>query len=277
MGKTWPALEIYVPGCDPTLQELVLAELDDFEPSAIQELDESVRLRAFFLTSAARQQAAERIAASFGIHVTVESLEVPDDDWAARSQSSLRSITVGRIAVSPPWDVPPAQPDLVSVVIEPSMGFGTGHHATTRLMLHALQSIDVEGRSVLDVGTGSGVLAIAAAALGATSVMGTDVDPDALANARDNAALNGISDAVRFGLCDLEQMHVTADVVLANLTGGLILRTAPALAGFVAPGGRLIVSGFMESEPDVVPALQAWLTLQASSEEDEWRCAVFSR
>jgi ribosomal protein L11 methyltransferase len=157
------------------------------------------------------------------------------------------------------------------------MGFGTGHHATTRLMLRALQERKLDGRAVLDIGCGSGVLAIAAVKLGARSAVGIDVDPDALENANENSALNHSGDRVRFELGDFREMALSADVVLANLTGGLLERSAERLATMVAPHGFLIVSGYMESETRVTPALEQFLTLQKTDGEDEWRCALFHR
>ena len=105
LGKAWPALDIHVPSCDPQLQELVLAELDDFQPTAIQEPDDTSRLRAFFTSSESRDAAARALGAAFGSHLYVESLNVEDEDWAARSQAQLQAVTVGRIVVAPPWDV----------------------------------------------------------------------------------------------------------------------------------------------------------------------------
>ena len=105
MGKAWPALDIHVPSCDPQLQELVLAELDDFQPTAIQEPDDTSRLRAFFTSAESRDAAARALGMSFGSHLFVESLNVEDEDWAARSQAQLRAVTIGRIVVAPPWDM----------------------------------------------------------------------------------------------------------------------------------------------------------------------------
>jgi ribosomal protein L11 methyltransferase len=277
LGKTWPALDIHVPGCDPQLQELVLAELDDFQPTAIQEPEEAQTLRAFFASAAARDAAAGRLGAEFGIHLFVESIDVGDEDWAARSQALLRAVTIGQVIVAPPWDIPEtAVANSRVVVIQPSMGFGTGHHATTRLTLKALQSIDLNDRSVLDIGCGSGVLAIAAVSLGARSALGVDIDPDALANARENAGLNLVAQTTRFDERDFRDLSTPADVVLANLTGALLEKSAAKLAELVTPGGYLIVSGFMASEGEVVPALGRFLTLQEVEQEDEWRCAVFA-
>jgi ribosomal protein L11 methyltransferase len=156
------------------------------------------------------------------------------------------------------------------------MGFGTGHHATTRLTLKALQELPLQGKTALDIGCGSGVLAIAAVVLGARSALGIDVDPDALKNARENVELNRLGDRVRFDEGDFREMSIRADIVMANLTGGLLARSAETLCGTVAPEGFLIVSGFMEAEQAlVVPELERDLRLQAVTQEDEWLCAIF--
>ncbi len=299
MGKAWPALGIHVPGCDPQLQELVLAELDDYQPSAIQDADDTSPLRAFFATTEARDAAAHALATAFGSHLFVEAIDVEDEDWAARSQAELRAITIGRIVVAPPWDAVLGSdprtvrgPDVGSarkgysgpvrgsdpiVVIQPSMGFGTGHHATTRLMLKALQELPLEGRTVFDIGCGSGVLTIAAAKLGAQSALGIDIDPDALDNARENSVLNDTGARVRFTEGDFREMSLQADVVMANLTGALLQHSAAKLVECVARGGQLIVSGFMDVErAQVVSALENWLTLDGEAQEDEWGCAVLT-
>ena len=277
MGKTWPALDIHVPDCDPQLQELVLAELDDFQPTAIQEPEETPKLRAFFANAATRDAAAGRLGAEFGTHLFVESIDVGDEDWAARSQAVLRAVTIGHIIVAPPWDVPAAAlAESQVVVIQPSMGFGTGHHATTRLTLRALQSLDLKDRTVLDIGCGSGVLAIAAVSLGARTALGIDIDPDALANANENAVLNAMAQTVRFEQRDFRDLSSRADIVLANLTGALLEKSAAKLVELVAPDGHLIVSGFMDTEKDVSPSFEQLLTLRKVEREDEWLCATYS-
>ena len=128
---------------------------------------------------------------------------------------------------------------MATIVIEPAMGFGSGHHATTRLCLAALQRLDLRGRRVLDIGTGSGVLALAALRLGAAGVVAIDVDPDALENARGNAALNGSPAGVEFRQSDFRQeTGLAGDVVLANLTGAMLAAGAASLARTVAPEAR---------------------------------------
>jgi ribosomal protein L11 methyltransferase len=286
LRKSWPALDIHVghpdaaaalgapaPGCDPELQELVLAELDDFQPTAIHEPEDIPKVRVFFANADARTAAARALGAAFGTLLFVESIDVDDEDWAARSQAQLRAVIVGRLIVAPPWDVP-AEGKVV--VIQPSMGFGTGHHATTRLTLMALQSIDLRDRTVLDIGCGSGVLAIGAVMLGARSALGIDIDPDALGNANDNAKLNSVTPSVRFEERDFRDLSISADIIVANLTGGLLEKSATKLVELVSPGGHLIVSGFMEREEAVLPALERLLELKRVDQEDEWRCAVFA-
>jgi ribosomal protein L11 methyltransferase len=232
--------------------------------------------------------------------LSLTSIEVPDEDWARRSQANLRAITVGRITVAPPWDVPdaafgildPRSPipdpvtdhpdpgsripdpvtDHVVVVIDPSMGFGTGHHQTTRLCLSLLQSIDLAGRRVIDIGTGSGVLAIAAAALGASSVTAVDNDSDALQNARENVERNAVT-------VEIVQAELTAftaapaDVVIANLTAAVLRQHASTLCRLAARHGALIVSGFSPEElADVIASFDAREVHTAA--EAEWAAAL---
>jgi ribosomal protein L11 methyltransferase len=157
------------------------------------------------------------------------------------------------------------------------MGFGTGHHATTRLCLAALQRIDLHSRSAIDVGTGSGVLAIAANRLGAAPVLAIDDDPDAAQSARENVALNdGVDVDVR--IVDLRAATLPAfDVVLANLTGGLLIRAATRLQDLAVPAGRLILSGFLRHEEAAVLDAFAACTVAHRAEEDEWLCVTLQR
>ena len=143
MGKTWPAIDV-VNG----EQDLVLAAADDYSPTAVEERDDSLRI--FFLTAEIRDRAATALASRFAL----SSVDVGDDDWARRSQQGLKPIEVGDITVVPTLLAPAALPGRHVIVIPPSMGFGTGHHATTRLCLAALQLADPRGKTVLDVGTG---------------------------------------------------------------------------------------------------------------------------
>jgi ribosomal protein L11 methyltransferase len=280
--KTWPALSIYFAsgGSEPDSEarDLLVAALDEARATAIQEFDD--RWIAFFANAADRDQAAAVLPLSVPAVARTEPVDVPDDDWAFRSQRNLTPVRVGRIVVTPPWASgaepgPSAADDrAMTIVIQPSMGFGTGHHATTRLCLELLQRIDVAGKTVLDVGTGSGILALAAHALGARAVVAVDDDPDAIASARENLSLNRVTEGIDLRLGDfrgMSQADAGWDVVMANLTGGLLVRGAEVLGAAVAPGGVLIVSGVMlDEETGVMSAFAPRLQPVARAAEDEW-------
>ena len=206
------------------------------------------------------------------------SVNVPDDDWAERSQAGLDPIVVGDVMVAPPDADVGRFPGIV-IRIQPSMGFGTGHHASTRVMLDLLQKQELAGRSVLDVGTGSGVLALAARRLGAGRIVAIDVDPDALASARANCELNQAQQItlLEAGVASAPgSLGRSFDVVLANLTGGMLIRYAGELARRGAPDGRLVVGGFQDEEaPGVLAALDAagW-TFDDRADEDGWTAVV---
>lgn len=258
---------------------LVLAIVDDYFPTAVEEHVGSLTI--FFGSAAARSAAAAALVRAFP-DVRLSRRDVEDEDWARRSQEDLTPITVGGVTVAPPWASPTAS-DL-EVVVLPSMGFGTGHHATTRLCLLAMQTLNLRGAWVLDVGTGSGVLALAARRLGAAIVLGIDSDPDAIAAARDNLALNADVENVTFEIRSLEEFasretYRKFDVAFANLTGTLLERQAPALSRLVRPGGTLVVSGLLCDERMTVAralASRPGAEIEWERREDEWVGLVVS-
>lgn len=220
--------------------------------------------------------ADERDRAADAIHealpsLAIERVDLPDEDWAARSQQSLTAVHAGAFIVAPPWDVPADPGDATVIVIEPSMGFGTGHHATTRMCLRLLSAIDVADATVLDLGTGSGVLSMAAALRGARSVVGIDVDQDAIDSAEASARLNTLPDSITFQVADFRHSPPgAADLVLANLTGGMLRSSAAAIAALVRSRGQLILSGFDHTEVDRVLAAFASFTERQRLSEDNW-------
>ncbi len=303
-SSRYPALDLrFSPGPGAgTLQDMLYAELDAFEPVAIHEHESGDGWRVFFPTSSQRDGARRALASEFENALELQAIDVDDEDWARRSQAALTAVRVGRLVIAPPWDVPrgirdpgpgtrsdPASriphPDIVArsdpasriphadivIIIDPSTGFGTGHHATTRLCLELLQELDVRGKRVIDVGTGSGVLAIAASKLGAREVIAIDHDADALRNARENVARNGT--AVELLESDLSRISIaSADIVLANLTGAVLQRYADSLKRLVIRGGVLIVSGFNPGDlDDVARALNASQLVPA--QQGEWAAA----
>ncbi len=281
----WPAVEIVFPGPGAagapgmlSLQDRVMADLDGLDIVAISE-QPGETWQVFFRTEAERAAALALLHAINGPGaVGLRPIDVEDEDWARRSQASLLAVRVGRVAVAPPWDTesPACDPASTTVIIEPAMGFGSGHHATTRLCLEALQRIDLRNDRVLDVGTGSGVLAISAALLGAANVVAIDVDSDALDNARGNAALNGSPPGIEFRQADFrEERGLEADVVVANLTGGMLAACASELARMVAPGGALVLSGITSEERETVyRAFTDSFSVEWDAEEEGWCCAL---
>ena len=271
----YPALD--VSGADG---ELVLAVVDDYSPSAVDGHGDSITV--FFADSASRDRARDAITSSFP-SAAVSPRDVDDEDWARRSQQNLQPVTVGRITVRPPWTPPPpSSPWVVDLVIAPSMGFGTGHHVTTRLCLEALQQIPLADKTCLDVGTGSGILALAARLLGARSAFGIDVDADAIQSAEENLTLNAGVSSVSFDTTDLRTLSgreraFQFDVVTANLTGALLVQSHEILTAVVGAGGHLILSGVMGHERQDVQRAFGPLRLAWAREEQEWAGLRFER
>lgn len=232
-------------------------------------------MRVFFATPADREAARRALASRFD----VSAIDVSDEDWARRSQENLEPIPVGRITVlaNPESRIPNPDSRIV-LFIAPSMGFGTGHHATTRLCLEALQAIDVRGRTVLDVGTGSGILAIAAVRLGAARAHGIDSDADAIQSARENLAMNPEAAHVTFDVADLTASELgAADIVTANLTGARLVRSASILGAAVRPGGALILGGLLVHERAEVRAAFSDTTVVWEREDEGWVCLAVKK
>jgi ribosomal protein L11 methyltransferase len=264
----YPALDLAIsPATAPAIYDRLHVLLDDFEPSAIHEDAAGDRWRVFFRTPDQRDAAAAALARVDAVRV--ERIDVPDEDWARRSQENLRAIDAGGLIVAPPWDVPKGSTPVI--IIEPSMGFGTGHHATTRLCLRLMQQLDLRGARVLDVGTGSGVLALASWKLGASDVVAIDNDPDALENARTNIAGNGAAAAIDIIRDDLGALRIQrADVVLANLTGAVLVRFADELRSLVTDAGYLILSGFAPDDLAIIRRAFGSFAVIAEQTESDW-------
>ena len=181
---------------------------------------------------------------------------VEDRDWNAEWKAGFDPVVVGAVSVVAPWHTD-HEPTPVTLVVEPAQAFGTGHHETTTACLAALQELDLHGKSVFDVGTGTGVLALAAKALGAGRVLAVDIDPLAVTAAADNARHNGLPIDVAEGSADVaagEQF----DVVVANIDTATVTALARCLAEALRPGGTFIGSGVSnERSEEALAALRA--------------------
>jgi len=227
-------------------------------------LDDAIVDQAFAAAAAALGGAAPRIETR---------ASVADTDWVRQTQQQFPPTRISeRLWIVPSWHAPP-DPPAISVRLDPGVAFGTGTHATTRLCLAWLDAYLESGASVLDYGCGSGILAIAAGKLGATNIVGTDVDPQALAAARANSITNGVPASYT------EPNSLAAgtfDIVLANILSNPLKLLAPALLARVAPLGALVLSGVLERQADEVVAayrdVDPSLPIAVWRAEEGWVC-----
>jgi ribosomal protein L11 methyltransferase len=185
------------------------------------------------------------------------ALPLQQEDWSETWKKHVHPVRVGRIWVGPSWERDHAGDAPIQVLIDPGMAFGTGDHATTALCLGELEQILAirPGAPVLDVGTGTGILAIAARKLGAGRVVANDVDPVAVRIAKENAQLNGAPE-IEITDCPIERIEGAFDIVVANLFANLLCQLAPRLVARTAPGGVLLLSGILG--PQVAEVYEAF-------------------
>jgi ribosomal protein L11 methyltransferase len=202
---------------------------------------------------------------------------VEEQDWVRLTQSQFAPIQIGeRIWVVPSWHEAPADPNAICLAVDPGLAFGTGSHPTTHLCLLWLeQHRNLQNQSLLDYGCGSGILAIAAAKLGAKPVVGTDIDPQAMVAARSNAEINNT--VIRFVLPNEDAPELAAetkyDIVMANILANPLQVLAPALVNKMRPGGQIVLSGVLARQAEeVIATYSQWLTLSVWKESEGWVC-----
>jgi ribosomal protein L11 methyltransferase len=202
----------------------------------------------------------------------------PTEDWLAIWRRGLKPRRIGeRLVIAPSWADPVAETGVEWIVVDPQMAFGTGEHASTRGVLRLMQQWDVMGAEALDVGTGSAILAIAAARLGARQAHGVESDADALINAHENVEANGVAGRVTLEEAFVDVKYLEArsgryDLILANVLSGVLRPLLPAFRSALRPGGGIILAGILQSEADgmVESAAAAGLRLVAEDREEEW-------
>lgn len=203
--------------------------------------------------------------------------QVPDTDWTLAWRSFFRPVyPTPRMAICPPWDRVSDPPDGFTIAIDPQMAFGTGHHETTRLALLGLEKQITSRDRVLDVGTGSGILSIAAVKLGAAEVMAVDIEAAAIENARANCVLNGVDAQVVLMQCSVDRVSGIFDVVVANMISSILLPIIPELAKRLHPEGYAILGGILQREREAFCAVldRANLVLDEMLDDGEWLCAI---
>ena len=234
------------------------------------------RLSALFGKDADAGNALARASATLGAAMPAYTIAaIADDDWVRRTQQQFQPICVAPgLWIVPSW-CEPIDAQAINLRLDPGLAFGTGSHPTTRMCLQWLALHLCGGETVLDYGCGSGILAIAAAKLGAGAVDGIDVDAQAITASRDNAKLNNV--VARFDLADAFKA-TTYDVVVANILANPLQLLAPLLAARVRAGGHVVLSGILEPQAaTVIAAYERWFTIDVWNSEEGWVALAGSR
>ncbi len=268
------------------LQELLIARLTDLDFAAFEQ--EETRLRAYVPAarwSDVHREQIEQWLRRHGIREPLTERVYEPQDWNAAWERTVQPLAVGPFLVKPTWaDVPPAHAEKLLLEIDPKMSFGTGYHESTRLALRLLPALDagaphvLSGAHVLDAGTGTGILAIAALRLGAATAVAFDTDDWAFRNATENALLNGVAAQMHVRQGALEEVVPEGEfgLVLANINRGVLLDVLPALARRLSAGGRLVLSGLLRADRARMvgaAAAQGLAVLREETEGDWWAAA----
>lgn len=271
----------------PEATEILIAELGELPFDTFEETADGFHAYCTEADFGDVQQEAyallERYTALFP-EITARHRVITRQNWNAEWEKNFEPLLLadGRVSVRAPFHPKPDDADF-DVVIMPRMSFGTGHHNTTALMLETQLALATEhvGARVLDMGCGTGILAIFAAQLGATDVVAIDTEPWTVENAADNAAENGVADRIRAYLGDAVLLadEASFDVVLANINRNVLLEDLPAYVRVLKPGGPLALSGFYEED---LPQLRAMaeangLRYESHRVHQDWTAALFRR
>ncbi|QQK79676.1 50S ribosomal protein L11 methyltransferase [Salicibibacter cibi] len=246
---------------------------------------EGVVLKAYFPESAQKDEEIRKALVELqqrsGLdmeHMTIDTEIVKEEDWEEAWKAYYKPIRVSpNLIITPSWENAERETGDVVVELDPGMAFGTGAHATTILCLQALERIVNEGNRVIDIGTGSGVLSIASAKFGATSVFAYDSDELAVNVAKENVAINQVEEKVTVKQSDLfSETAAKGEIIVANLLADIIIRMAPDVKPHLSPGGYLLVSGIIENKKDDVRKALENEGFQVSEmlEQEDWVAIV---
>jgi ribosomal protein L11 methyltransferase len=289
--KQWLVITLLIPR---GLEEGISNFLIEQGATGIEEIDEDLkweRLKAYFLKDGKEKsvlRTLHRYLRSLQTispempSIKIEMISIPEQDWGENWKKFFKPVQVGsRFVVKPPWSKTRLKKGQVPIVITPGMAFGTGSHATTKLCIQALEArLRKRGLSVLDVGTGSGILSIAAAKLGAGEVLGLDIDGVAVRAARENVRQNGVSDIVRIRKGRIGDIRRKFDIVVANIDHKSLRRMRIPLLLHLKTQGFLILSGILEADRDffrqhyLKTNLLRWAKV---TQEEEWVCLVLKK
>jgi ribosomal protein L11 methyltransferase len=303
MQEDWLEIRLTLPAAATELVGQALMELgctgiavaqrtlDTFDPPDPDEGEAYPTVRAYFPAGDPEQLRRDVRAALQSLAPLLPGLptglpacrQLPAEDWAHGWQQHFPPLRVGsRLLIRPSWDETPAEPADVILTLDPGRAFGTGTHATTALCLNVIVHLAEQPAAparVLDVGAGSGILAMAAAALGAKEVVACEIDTEACQVAAENIAANQLQHLVTTTTVPLEQLTGSFDLILANILARENIRLAPHFLARLAPAGHLALSGILvEQEPTVTTAFGPLpLTLVRIDRRDEWSCLLYRR
>ena len=272
-------LEVLVPA-EPELHDLLVSGLSDIGFEAFLESDSD--LRAYIPVeqdSPALRDRTVDITRRAQVSEDPTFRIIRSRNWNEEWERTIGPVEVGRFVILPPWAPEPAE-GVIPLWIEPKMSFGTGHHESTRLALALLEETVGPGASVLDAGTGTGVLAIAAGRLGASRIVAFDVDPWSATNCVENVGRNEMSTVIRFVLGELDSVSDTDfDIIVANINRNALMSLLPDLAERVVLGGAIILSGLLviDRESILRRAADVGLTVGREVSEGDWWAATLMK
>ncbi len=265
-------LHIHIPA---QYQEILIAELFDRDFDGFeQESDMLIASVPANLFDDVKREEIEQILFGIGEAELLQEELVTPQNWNKNWEATIKPQTLGKFYVRPTWGVPvDEKTGLTEILIDPKMAFGTGYHATTRLILGFLPDIIEKGDTVLDAGTGTGILGIAALKLGAGSVFGFDIDEWSKANAEENIQLNKVHNfQVELGSVEVIPDNAVYDVILANINRNALAQLLPALLRYLKPGGKIMLSGLLDTDEEFMlgqPSVSK-LTYLETRQEQEW-------
>lgn len=259
-------------------KDIVVAHLSDFEFNGFQEVEGAlVAYIAENLYSLPLKTRLEELIVEYGLQIDTQSIE--DQNWNKKWESDYEPVLVDDFCAVRATFHRPVVHVKHEIVVTPKMSFGTGHHATTFMMMKQMEKLNFEGKSVFDYGCGTGVLAILAHKLGAVGLDAVDIDQWAYENTVENIGINNSEESIEVFMGEINALPVKKyDFVLANINRNVILNTMKDMALRLNKGGFLLTSGFLDHDIELVVEVAAkyGLSLNTKMQKDKWRCLLFS-
>jgi len=284
LTDNWIRIDV---NCRAEISDILAAEFAEIFGSTVEYTSGGIRIYMDSARYAVDKVRLEHIVASLSkaagsLPIRLDISEIPDQDWSRSWKEHFKPLKIGRrFLVSPTWEKASDDPERFVILIDPGRAFGTGHHETTRLCLEWLEScgVDSSGKSLLDIGTGSGILAIGASLLGFQTVVGIDIDHEAIEVAKENVVLNGKYEKILLFCASPEGAGGLFDIVISNIELNPLKRMSETVCAKVRDGGLLALSGILAEQADELRAVyeQRSMRLMDTKKAGEWVLLAFSR